>query len=65
VPEGDISSSIKQTSQLSGGLILSTLNHQSTNLPSILPAVKQGGFQSDARLLKNSNPHQPNVSFSP
>ena len=53
----------KQPTQMSGGLILSTINNQSTNLPSILPAVTQG-VQSDVRLIKNHNAQHP-ISFSP
>ena len=39
--------------QMSGGLMLSTLNQQSTTLPNILPAISQG-LQSDTRLIRNN-----------
>ena len=39
--------------QMSGGLMLSTLNQQSTTLPNILPAISQGP-QSDTRLIRNN-----------
>ena len=53
----------KQNTQMSAGLMISTLNQQSTNLPNILPAIAQGA-RSDVRLIKN-NPYQPPISFSP
>lgn len=61
--QGSPTTNHKQASQMSGGLILSTINQQSTNLPSILPAVTQG-VQSDVRLIKNHQ-NQPPISFSP
>ena len=60
--QGSPTTNHKQASQMSGGLILSTINQQSTNLPSILPAVTQG-VQSDVRLIKNHQ-NQPPISFS-
>ena len=48
----------------SGQLILNTINNQATPLPNILPAITQG-VQSDVRLIKNNNPNQPSISFSP
>ncbi len=58
------SPALKQNPQLSGNLMLQTLNQQSTTLPNILPAMNQG-VQSDARLIRNNNPNQPPISFSP
>ena len=54
----------RKGTQLSGKLMLSTINQNSATLPNILPAVSPNGVQSDVRLVKN-DPNQPPISFSP